>query len=329
MKYASYRGALHVLWPRSTNARDMVGHDAPTPDTIRESMVNVNGELVPGPEAGVSVLDRSVLYGDAVYDSLPVLEGKALLVDRHIDRLYRAIDAIRIPMGLPKAEFTDELIRTVEASELTCGSVRTIISRGLGPAGIANTDDVEGPTVLIIPQHVPELETAYTTLTERQTIIASTRTVPHDTVDPRIKSCNYLPNALAERETVGTDADSAIMLDHEGFVAEVYDANVFVIDEAGTIATPPTIRTLGGITRQVIVERARAAGYDVSENDLTPYDLHTARDVLMTSSTHGISRIVELDGEPVGEPDPSDTVVDIAERFREYIHEHEFVQTAI
>jgi branched-chain amino acid aminotransferase len=303
----------------------MVGHDAATPETIRESVVNVNGELVPGSEASVPVLDRSVLYGDAVYDSLPVVDGKALLVDRHVDRLFDALRGVRISPGADEAAFTEEILRTATASDLTDGSIRTIVSRGAGPAGIANTDGIEGPTVLVVPQHVPGMAAAHRDLSTRRAIVASTRTVPHDTVDPRIKSCNYLPNALAERETVGTDADSAVMLDHEGYVAEVYDANVVVCDREGTIRTPPRTRSLGGITREVLLERARESGHVVAAADLTPYDLRTARDVLMTSSAHGVARVTHLDGEQVGGDGPSETVTDLVDRYWAYVTGHEYV----
>lgn len=296
------------------------------PEMIADVQVYLNGELVPGSEARIPVLDRSVLYGDAVFDSLPVIDGKALFFDRHLDRLLSAIKAVKIDPPLLRAELADVMIQTMEASDFSAGSLRTLVSRGTGPAGIANTDQLGEPTLLIIPMVMEEIDDEFHTISEHKAIIASTRTVPSDTIDPRIKSCNYLPNALAERETVGTPADTAIMLDQDGTVAECYAANVFVHDEDGKIKTPPERRTLGGITREVVLERARAQGYEVEVTDLATYDLLTAQDVMMTSSWHGIASIVEIDGQEIGEGEQSDRVLELAEAYRKYALAQEYVE---
>lgn len=301
----------------------------PTPATIADAKINVNGELVPGDEAHISVLDRNFLYGDGVFDGMPIYDGKVVLFDRHVDRFYRSLQAAKIDMPLSKSEWKERTIETLEASEIENGAVRFIATRGIGPAGIANTDQIEGPTLVIIPQHIPEEEIPDNEISVEKTKIVSTRVFPPNCIDPGIKSCNYLNNALAERELDGTDADFGIMLDQEGKVAEAFDANIFVRDRTGTFRTPPLVSALGGMTREVLMEVASDLGVSVEVADLTPYDLFTAEDAFMTSSGRWISYIGELDNREIGGGSPSDELVSLADEFYEYIHSEEYVQLDI
>ncbi|QOS14091.1 pyridoxal phosphate-dependent aminotransferase (plasmid) [Haloferax gibbonsii] len=306
----------------------MANYLSQTPETIAESYININGELVPGDEAHVSVLDRNFLYGDGVFDGMPVYEGKVVLGERHIDRFFRSTAAVKIDMPISKDELRERMMTTLEKSNLENGACRLIASRGLGPSGVKNTRYLGEPTIVVIPQHTEKDDVAYGRgeAPAEKARIASTRMLPADTIDPRIKSCNYLVNALAERELIGTDADFAIMLDQDGYVSEAFDANIFVEDHNGTIKTPESLQALGGITREVTIELARDLGYDVEETKLTTYDLFTANEVFMTSSGRGVASIAEIDGRPVGTGAKSETVQDIALALYEYIQENEYLE---
>lgn len=297
-----------------------------TPDAAAGLFANVNGEVVPTEEATVSAFDRAVLYGDAVFDSFPVHDGKVVLLDRHVDRLFRSAAAAKIDLDLPKAEIRGRVVETLEAGGVTDGSVRILVTRGVGRTGIINTDHLSEPTVLVLTTTRPEESFKHDGISTATARIVSTRTTPPDTLDPGIKSTNYLNNALAERELVGTDATHAIMLDHHGHVAEAYAANVFVRDDRGTFLTPPFGSILGGITREVVMEVGRDRGFDVRERTLTPSDLFAADDVFLTSSGLGIASIGELDGRPIGDGEPSDALRELADAFFEYIHTEEYVE---
>lgn len=297
-----------------------------TPSPIADTRININGELVPGDEAHISVLDRNFLYGDGVFDGMPIYDGKVVLFDRHIDRFYRSMRAAKIDMPLTKEEWKVRTLETLEASSLENGAVRFIATRGIGPAGIANTEQVEGPTLVIIPQRIPSEEIPDGEISVETAKVVSTRVFPPNCIDPGIKSCNYLNNALAERELVGTDASFGIMLDQEGKVAEAFDANIFVRDRTGTYRTPPLVSALGGMTREVLMELAADQGLPVEVGDLTLYDLFTAEDAFMTSSGRWISYIGELDGREIGGGEPSDELSELAASFYEYIHAEEYAQ---
>lgn len=296
------------------------------PESASGLYVNINGETVPAEKATVSVFDRGVLYGDAVFDSFPVYGGKVVLLDRHIDRLYRSAKAVKIDLTESKDEIKRRVIETLEAGGVEDGSVRVIVTRGAGPTGLVNTDQLEEPTILVLTSRRLEETFSKDEVTTTKARLAATRTIPPDSLDRKIKTTNYLSNALAERELVGTDADFSIMLNHDGTVAEAYAANVFVRDDAGVFRTPPVRNVLGGLTREVVIETARNLDYEVEETDLTQYDLYTADDVFLTSSGLGISFVEELDGQTVGDGEPSDALLDLADSFFEYVNTEEYVE---
>jgi branched-chain amino acid aminotransferase len=301
----------------------MTEYEWRTPETAKGLYANINGERIPAGEATLSVYDRSFLYGDAVFDSFPVYSGKVILLDRHVDRLFRSAKAARIEMDVSKDTIKERVVDTLEAGSVRDGSVRVIVTRGNGPTGLINTDQVEGPNVFVLTSERPEESFSHGGVTTGTARIASTRATPADVLDPKIKSCNYLSNALAERERVGTDAEYTIMLDQQGNVAEAYAANVFVRDHEGTFRTPALGSVLAGLTRKVLTEVAEGAGHDVVECELTPYDLYTAEDLFLTSSGLGIAAVTELDGQIVGDGEPSGELTALADEFFDYIFEQE------
>lgn len=293
--------------------------------TEQETYVSINGELHRPEDATVSVFDRNFLYGDGVFDSMPVYDGNVILLDRHIDRLYRSMKAIQISLTDTKAELKAELMRTAARSDIEYGALRVMISRGEGPPGIVNADLTSDPTVVIVPIPKDPEAVAYghdtpQTGTAR---IVSTRAIQPDSIDSKIKSNNYLLNALAERELAGTDADYGIMLDHDGYVAEEFISNVFVHDEDGAIRTPPPIHALNGITRQLVMEVGREEGYDIGEARLTPYDLYAAEDVFLTASARGIQSVTALNDQEIGNGEPSEEVIELSRAALGHALEHE------
>lgn len=293
-------------------------------ESDRETCVSINGELYPPEEATVSVFDRNFLYGDGVFDSMPIYDGDVILFDRHVDRLFRSAKGIQLELTQTKAELKSELMRTAARSGVEYGALRVMISRGAGPPGIVNADRVPEPTVVIVPIPKPPEDVAYAhdTPSTGDARIVSTRAISPDSIDSKIKSCNYLINALAERELAGTDADFGIMLDHDGYVAEEFVSNVFVRDEDGTIRTPPPTHALNGITRQLVIEVGREEGYEISETRLTPHDLYSAADVFLTASARGISSVSTINDQQIGDGEPSRAVIDLSRAALEHALEH-------
>lgn len=267
-------------------------------ESWQETWVNVNGEFVKGSDATVSILDWSFVYGDGIFEGVSVVDGKILKLDRHVDRLYRSAKRAGMEIPITKEEMADRWIETAKRNSMTEGYMRPLISRGEGPLGIHNKDQLDGPNVYVIPQvhrtgGIKQLESA-------RARISSVRSPSPVVRDPRVKANHYLPNILAVDELEGTDADVAIRLDDDGYVTEAAAANVFVVSD-GTVSTPPDQQILSGTTRAAVIDIVDDdERWEMNVTDLTPYDLYTADECFVTGSISGIKAITHLNSRAIG-----------------------------
>lgn len=267
-----------------------------------DALVNINGEFTRGEDATVSVLDRSFVYGDGVFEGIAVHDNHILLLDDHIDRLYRSASHINIDIPIEKSELKDRIITTAEKNDMTEGYIRPLISRGTGPFGIANFDALEGPDIYIIPRPDTEARTiTFSELEPASAWISSIRKTPPASVAPRVKANNYLNNIQAELDAHAAGADTAILLDTtHGHVTEATGANIFTITD-GVLRTPPDQQILSGTTRNKLLEiTSDSALVDVIVEELTPYDLYHADECFLTNSLIGVSPITEIDDRQIG-----------------------------
>jgi len=271
---------------------------------MMENFFYINGEFVPANEAKVHVFDHGFLYGDGIFDSFPLRNGRIFKFDEHIDRLYRSAKIIMLEIPMTKAEMKQAVIETLRKSKCKDAFVKIVVSRGAGSAPVLDPRLLGRPTVVIMhssKEPPPEACGTYAPPPEKglRTIIPSIRRVT--SVDQRAKTCNYLNNVMARIEAIVAGVDEAILLDTNDFVSEGTADNVFIVN-GGIIYTPPPTRALAGITRQTIIELARKEGYDVVARDLTRYDLYTADEVFLTSSyiLDGVTPVAEIDGRKIG-----------------------------
>jgi len=268
-------------------------------ESWHDCWVNINGEFVQGQDATVSILDWSFVYGDGVFEGVSVVDGKILKLDRHMDRLYKSANRSAIDIPISKAEMADRWKETARRNDMTEGYMRPLVSRGEGPMGISNKDEVDGPNIYVIPQ--VHRTGGMTDLGSARARISSVRSPSPVARDPRVKLNHYTPNILAVDELDGTDADVPIRLNDDGFVTEAAAANVFVVTD-GTVMTPPEHQILVGTTRTELLELLKTDDqWDAEVSELTPYSLYTADEVFVTGSISGIKAITHLNGRAIGD----------------------------
>lgn len=288
-------------------------------DGWEETWVNVDGEFVKGPDATVSILDWSFVYGDGIFEGVSVADGKILKLDRHVDRLYRSAKRVGIEIPLSKSAMADRWIETARKNGMEDGYMRPLVSRGEGPLGITNRDRLDGPNVYVIPQL--HRSGGILDLGAARARLSSVRASSPVGRDPRVKANHYLPNILAVAELDGTDAEVPIMVDDDGFVTEAAAANVFVVDD-GTVRTPPAQQILAGTTRAALIDLLEAGDRPTVEvAALTPYDLYTAEECFVTGSISGIEAITHLNGTEIGAGAVGQTTRDLNERLGEHLLE--------
>jgi branched-chain amino acid aminotransferase len=274
----------------------------------------LNGRILPAAEATVSVLDHGLLYGDGVFEGIRYYRRAAFRLMEHLERLALSAQAIALALPYTPEELADAVRETIAASGSKDGYLRVVVTRGAGPMGL-DPRGCRQPTVFIIA-----LQLSLTGASQRRdgvrAIIAATRRLPPDGLDPRIKSLNYLNHVLARIEANNAGADEAILLNAAGRVAEGTADNVFVVRK-GRILTPPAVEgALEGVTRGVALELARAAGIETVESPLAPYDLYTADECFLTGTAMELVPVAEIDGRRMAVC-PGPVYRELERRFRE------------
>jgi branched-chain amino acid aminotransferase len=129
--------------------------------------------------------------------------------------------------------------------------------------------------------------------------IVSTRRIPPQCLDPKIKQANYLNEIFAKQEAINSGMDEALMLDVDGFLAEAPAANIFLVKDE-SLYTPPLKYILAGITRQTVLEIARDEQIPAFEVELTVADLFSADEAILTGTGAGLAALIEVDKRPIG-----------------------------
>ncbi|MCA9637935.1 MAG: aminotransferase class IV [Myxococcales bacterium] len=254
--------------------------------------------LDPG-EATISVFDRGFLYGDSVYETLRTIGGRFVEMGRHLDRLRRSADGIGLEIPFSDPEITAATRATCDATGNADSYVRIVVTRGIGEL-VLDPRHAGAPLLVVIAKeiHVPPPEVYARGLAVR---IVDVRKISRRSLDPTLKTGNYLNSIQALRQATEGAAEDAIMLSIDGAVAEGATSNVFMVKE-GRLLTP-SLKTglLSGITRAVVLELAAELGIPSAEATIMPDELRAADEVFLTSSVRGPIAVTTLDGAPVGD----------------------------
>ena len=276
----------------------------------------LDDKLVDESQATVSVFDHGLLYGDGVFEGIRVYGGKVFELDAHIKRLYASANAIRLNMPVDPDTMTDRTRQTVDANDIKDGYIRLIVTRGVGTLGLNPLVCKKGQVIIIAATIQLYPEELYRS--GLKVISASTVRNHPLTVSPQIKSLNYLNNILAKIEALDRDMLEAIMYNHEGYVAEATGDNVFIVKDGGLASPPISAGSLPGITRGVVMRLARDSGYEVTEQNLTRYDLYAADEIFLTGTAAEVIGIVEIDGRTIGSGRPGPVTQELLKRFAQY-----------
>jgi len=269
------------------------------------ALVWIDGAPVDAADARVPVFDRGFLYGDSVYEVTRAFGGVAFALDEHLDRLERSAAGLlmRTP---PRAAIKQAVVDTLAASKLDDAYVRIVVTRGAGEIALDPAAADEPRLIVIVRAPKPPPPEAYRDGVE-VAIVGRTRYapgVPTSTVDPQVKSGNYLGSVMAVAEARKRGAYEAILVDNVGRITEGSSSNFFIV-RGGWVSTPPlSVGLLEGITRRKVLQILAAEKIRSAEQALWPIDLHRADEAFLTSSVRGVVPIARADGEPIGDGKP-------------------------
>jgi branched-chain amino acid aminotransferase len=281
-----------------------------------DGQVYVNGRFHAGRDAAISVFDHGLLYGDGVFEGLRAYNGRVFRLPEHLRRLYASAHATCLDIGMPPEAMEHVILETCRENAISSGYIRLVVTRGVGDLGVDPRRCTGGPSIICIAQPRLAIYTDRPAPGIRAATVSFRRVAP-DALCPSIKSLNYLNNVLARIEATQKGADEALMLDAQGYVSEGSVDNVFIV-RGNRLLTPWTSTNLAGITRDVVMELARGAGFGVDERPFSLFDVWTADEVFMTGTAIEIQPVIEVDRRRIG----TGTVGPVAARMLELFHEY-------
>jgi len=260
--------------------------------------VYLNGEYLPVEQARVPVMDRGFLFGDGVYEVIPVFGGRCFRVDEHLDRLDYSLRETGIPQPLTRAQWCDifeQLIAASSDGEKGGGDqgIYLQITRGVAPTREHRFPEHCRPTVFAMSRVLVPIPTA---------IPPSIAAITLDDLRWQrcdIKSTSLLGSVLMTQRALDAGAREAILL-RNGIVLEGASSNVFAVHNGTLYTAPKSQCILAGITRDLIVELVRQKNIAFREEALTLDALRAASEIWITSSTREMAPVVQLDGNVVG-----------------------------
>jgi branched-chain amino acid aminotransferase len=231
----------------------------------------------------------------------------------HLKRLYDSAKAILLDIPMPLPDLAGAVLKTVEMSGKSEGYIRLLVTRGVGNLGL-NPFTCEKPTVIII---VDDIQLYPPNCYEEgiAIITSSIRRMPPDSLDPKVKSLNYLNNIMAKIEAITAGCLEALLLNREGYVAECTGDNIFYIKNQ-ILFTPETSHgALEGVTRNTVLEGASDIGVRAVTKPCTVYDLYTADECFLTGTAAELIPVVTIDGRQIGTGKPGDLTADLKKAF--------------
>lgn len=282
-------------------------------------IIYLNGKFVDESEAKISVFDHGFLYGDGVFEGTRAYNNRIFRCDEHIDRLYNSAKVVNIEIPISKAEMKKAHIETLKRNNFRDCYIRTIVSRGVGDLGL-DPRKCPMPTIIIIASQISLYPQEFYD-NGLKVVTVPTRRNLSETLNPMIKSLNYLNNIMAKMEANLAGVPEGIILNNEGFVAECTGDNIFIVKD-GKISTPPVFMgALDGITRKAVLQLADIDRIPNCENPLTRYCLYTADECFLTGTAAEVVPVVEIDGRIIGNGKPGTVTQRLITLFKEHVKE--------
>ena len=257
--------------------------------------VFLNGDFIEEEEANISVFDRGFLYGDGVFETLRIYNGKPFLLDRHLGRLSHGLGSLFIGEKYSFSEYLEFTSKLIERNNVIDGVLRIQATRGPGKRGYSTTGNYD-PTVLISLHEAPNVD-----LNNASPVKLATSIQVLSDHDPfsTLKTTNKLANIVALREAEKAGMDDALLTNHNGNVTEASGSNVFWIKDGALFTPPVSSGCLSGITRGMILELAITMNLPTAQQDITLAGLNDTESVFLTNSVREIQTVIQINDKSI------------------------------
>ena len=255
-------------------------------------LVFLNGRFVPQKRAVVSVFDRGFLYGDGLFEAVPIFNGRPFRWTQHMRRFQRGAKFLKITPPFSPGDLKKIAASLAAKNKMRCALLRITLSRGVGVRGYS-PQGAESPMLVMslhpLPKYNPQNPPQWK-------VITSSIRLPAGEPLALFKTCNKLPQVMARGQADATGAHEALLSNTDGFVVEGTTSNLFWI-KAGKVCTPPLASgILPGVTRAAVLEICRAMKIRPRKISPRRKDLLRADGIFLSMSSFGIVEVTELDG---------------------------------
>jgi D-alanine transaminase len=268
---------------------------------MSDNIVYLNGEYLPIEQASVSVMDRGFLFGDAVYEVIPVFGRHMLRLSEHLQRLHNSLTLASMQSPMNDAEWTQLFTTLLEKNPGADRAIYLQVTRGVYPKRDLTIKPEYKATVFAMVIHTTPMPMAEIEKGLRAVTIEDFRWHACN-----IKSTSLIANVMLRHQASEAEVSDAILVRAGGEVTEGTASNIFIVKQ-GVIVTPPTSNhLLPGITRDLVLDLAKQNGLSCEVRNINQDELETADEIWMTGSIREIAPVLELNGKPVadGKPGP-------------------------
>ena len=271
-------------------------------------IVFVNGEYLPQQDAKISVFDRGYLFGDGVYEVIPVIQGKLVDEDYGVERLRRSLAEIEIAWPCTESEYRQMLRELIARNQLEEGMVYVQVTRGIAERDFAYPKDVK-PSLMAYPTHKKLLQSPLADTGVSVVTVEDLRWKRRD-----IKSLNLLGQCMAKQQAVKQGAFEAWMTE-DGFVTEGASSSAYIVKDGTVITRALSNSILPGIRRRVLVEMAEKGGFKLEQRAFTVEEAKAADEVFLSNASSLVLPIVSIDGHRIGNGKPGVLTTDLRKRY--------------
>ena len=264
---------------------------------MNDAVVFLNGEVLPISQARVSVLDRGFIFGDGIYEVVPVYGGRLFRFDEHLARLSRSLSKLRIPNPASREEWLSRSRHLVAACAESNGAQDQLVyiqlTRGVAPRDHVMPPGLK-PTVFMMANPMKPASPE-----QRHQGVACTTARDFRWERGDIKSTSLLGNVLARQMSADHGAVETIMF-RDGFLTEAAASNVWIAHEGALLGPPKSDHVLEGIRVELLRELCEECGLAYNLRPISEADVLAADEVLLSSATKEVLAVTKIDGEPVG-----------------------------
>jgi D-alanine transaminase len=276
-------------------------------------IVYLNGDYIPDHEARISIFDRSVNFGDAVYDVAGVLDGKLIDFEHHMQRYSNSLKKLDIESPLTREQILQAFRRLVELNHLEEGLVYMQVTRGVAERDFVWPQGIE-PNLFMFTQEKSQAER------DRGVdgvVLASTDDIRWARRD--IKSVNLLGQVLAKKAAHDAGAYEALMVDADGFVTECGSTSFFMVRDNEILTRALSNDILPGVTRRAIIALCESKGFSLNESRFTLQQALDADEAFISGASSYIMPVVQIDDREIGAGKPGPVTLRLSDIYLEHV----------